>query len=98
MIPRIVLTAEHRSGWEKAAIRMGAVVLGLLVSALLIVATGKSPAVVFGTMFTGAFGSKWGITETLVRTTPLLLCSLGIALAARMQLWNVGAEGQFYMG
>jgi len=98
VIPRIMLTAENRNVWAKTAIRVGAIALGLAVSALLIMATGKSPTMVFGTMFTGAFGSKFGFTETLVRTTPLLLCSLGIALASRMQLWNIGAEGQFYMG
>jgi simple sugar transport system permease protein len=98
VIPRFVLHAQHRSGWQKAAIRVGAVLLGFLISAVLIMATGKDPVVVFGTMFSGAFGSKWGFSETLVRTTPLLLCSLGIALASRMQLWNIGAEGQFYMG
>lgn len=98
MIPRIVLTAEHRSSWERSAIRAGSVLLGLVVSALFVMSTGKSPVMVFGTMFSGAFGSWWGLTETLVRTTPLLLCSLGIALASRMQLWNIGAEGQLYMG
>ncbi|RYD02030.1 hypothetical protein N752_26625 [Desulforamulus aquiferis] len=49
-------------------------------------------------MFQGAFGSKYGISETLVKAIPLMLCGLGVSIAFRMQLWNIGAEGQFYMG
>ena len=49
-------------------------------------------------MFAGAFGDWNGVAETLVKTTPLLLAGLGVAVAFRMQLWNIGAEGQLYWG
>ena len=46
----------------------------------------------------GAFGSRLAITETLIRTTPLILTGLAAAVAFRARLWNIGAEGQFYAG
>ena len=49
-------------------------------------------------MFSGALGSEYGISETIVKMIPLAMCGLGIAIAFRMQIWNIGAEGQFYMG
>src|SRR5690606_37853888 len=61
-------------------------------------ATGSDALKVYATLWDGAFGSVFGFTETLVRTIPLLLCGLGVALAFRMLLWNIGAEGQFHMG
>ncbi|MEH6404753.1 MAG: ABC transporter permease [Sneathiella sp.] len=49
-------------------------------------------------LFKGAFGSKFAIAETLVRATPLMLTGLAAAVAFRAKLWNIGGEGQLYMG
>jgi simple sugar transport system permease protein len=49
-------------------------------------------------MLGSAFASSFGITETLVKAIPLMLCGLGVSLAYRIQVWNIGAEGQFVMG
>ena len=49
-------------------------------------------------MFEGAFGSSYALSETLVKAIPLMLAGLGVSLAFRMKLWNIGAEGQLYMG
>jgi simple sugar transport system permease protein len=49
-------------------------------------------------MFMGAFGSQFAIEGTIMKATPLILCGLGVSAAFRMQLWNIGAEGQLYMG
>lgn len=70
----------------------------LLVCALFLVLTGRDPFTVYGAMFKGALGSQYGLAETVVKAIPLMLCALGISVAFRMQLWNIGAEGQFYMG
>ena len=45
-----------------------------------------------------AFGSVGVISDTLVKATPLILTGLACALAFRMRLWNIGAEGQFLLG
>ena len=60
--------------------------------------TGKEPLLVYESMFSGALGNDYGLSETFVKMIPMALCALGIAVAFRMQIWNIGAEGQFYMG
>jgi simple sugar transport system permease protein len=60
--------------------------------------TGKNPGAVYLKMMTGAFGTEFGLTETLVKAIPLMLCGLGVSLAYRIQIWNIGAEGQFLAG
>ena len=74
------------------------ILVGLCFVGLFIAATGKSPLYIYGLMFEGAFGSAYGLSETVVKSIPLMLTGLGVALAFRMQLWNIGAEGQLYMG
>jgi simple sugar transport system permease protein len=74
------------------------VVLALVLGAVFLSLTGYSPAKVYSIMFDGAFGSKYGVSETVVKAIPLMLAGLGVSLAFRMLLWNIGAEGQLYMG
>jgi len=75
-----------------------AVLLAFSVVAVFILATGKNAATVYAKMLTGAFGTEFGLTETLVKAIPLMLCGLGVSLAYRIQVWNIGAEGQFVAG
>ena len=46
----------------------------------------------------GAFGSRFALSETLTRATPLILTGLAVAVAFRARLFNIGAEGQLYAG
>lgn len=94
----MIIQPKSRPAYQVALIYLAAVLLALLASAAFLAMAGKSPVAVLSAMLGGAFGSKYGLSETLVRSVPLILAGLGIALAARMQLWNVGAEGQIYMG
>ena len=68
------------------------------VGSIAMLLAGVSPAVGFGALFDGAFGTKGEIGETLVQTTNLLFPALGIALAFRAGLFNIGAEGQLIVG
>lgn len=77
---------------------LASVLLALLAGALFLRLTGSDPAEVYGMMLRGAFGSRYGATETMVKAIPLMLCGLGVGIAFRMLLWNIGAEGQLYMG
>ena len=52
----------------------------------------------YGLMISGTFGSVFSISEMLTRATPLILTGLAAAIAFRAKLWNIGAEGQLYMG
>jgi len=75
-----------------------AILLAFGLVAIFIAATGKNPGAVYAKMVGGAFGTPYGLTETLVKAIPLLLCGLGVSLAYRIQVWNIGAEGQFLAG
>jgi general nucleoside transport system permease protein len=57
-----------------------------------------SPFDGFYALFDGAFGTKGEVAETLVQTTNLLFPALGIAIAFRAGLFNIGAEGQLIIG
>ncbi len=73
--------------------------LGMLVTGfLLFSALGKDPVEAFYLFFVKPLSSSYGIGELLLKTTPLLLCGLGLALGFRANVWNIGAEGQLTMG
>lgn len=74
------------------------VVLAFVFCGVLIAFSGNDPLVVFARMFKGAFGSTYGLSETLLKAIPLLLCGLGVAIAYKIAIWNIGAEGQLVMG
>ncbi|WP_138751453.1 ABC transporter permease [Paenibacillus sinopodophylli] len=88
-------TAKNGATWWLPFV---SVLLALLVCGIFIAANGMNPFPVYKKMFTGAFGTAYGLTETLVKTIPLLLCGLGVAIAYRISVWNIGAEGQFAAG
>lgn len=77
---------------------VASVIAALLVCAIFIAANGMNPVTVYAKMLGGAFGSSFGLTETLVKAIPLLLCGLGVAIAYKIAVWNIGAEGQFAIG
>ncbi|WP_265519362.1 ABC transporter permease [Nitratireductor luteus] len=70
----------------------------LAIAGVLIMLAGAPVAEAFGQILNGAFGSRLGISETLTRATPLIFTGLAAAVAFRARLWNIGGEGQFYMG
>jgi simple sugar transport system permease protein len=73
-------------------------VLALVACGVLLLASGQNPIEVYRAIVRGSLGDRYGVAETLVKMIPLLLAGLGISLAFRMQLWNIGAEGQLYLG
>lgn len=72
--------------------------LTLVISALLIVACGASPVEAAGLFVKGIFGTKSSFAEIFVKACPLILTGLGCAVAFRTGFFNIGAEGQFYVG
>ncbi len=75
-----------------------AVLAALAISGGLIALTGASVLDAYGHILAGALGSRLAITETLTRATPLILTGLAAAVAFRARLWNIGGEGQFFIG
>lgn len=83
---------------KKAAGAVVMIVLALLIGAVLVILSGNSPIEAYSTIFSGAFGSKLRLAELFVKMIPLTIMALGISIAYRAQLWNIGADGQFTMG
>ncbi len=77
---------------------VGAVLFTLLVSALLVWWAGADVAQTYGLLLRGGFGSVFALSETFTRAIPLMLTGLAAAVAFRARLFNIGAEGQLYMG
>jgi general nucleoside transport system permease protein len=77
---------------------LGAIAFTLVICALLIVWAKADVFDAYAALFNGAFGSRFAITETLTRATPLIFTGLAAAVAFRARLYNIGAEGQLYMG
>ena len=75
-----------------------AVALALATVALLLVAVGSNPLDAYRDMWNAALGDRFALSTTVTKTMPRLLAALGIALALRAGLWNIGAEGQLYVG
>ena len=74
------------------------IALVLLAATLLVVASGASPVTAFSVFLKGIFGSKNSFCEVFVKGTPLILTGLACAVAFKTGFFNIGAEGQFYMG
>jgi simple sugar transport system permease protein len=85
-------------GWLPWATTLGSVLFALLVTALILVSVGADPLRSFRAIYLAAFGDSYVFSDTLVKATPLILTGLACLLAFRMRLWNIGAEGQFYLG
>ncbi len=75
-----------------------AIAVALVLGAVLIMAMGLNPLLAYESLANGAFGSVYGITNTLSKATPLIFTGLSFALAKKAGLLNIGAEGQLYMG
>lgn len=75
-----------------------AIVISLVFGAGIIALSNVSPIEAYKIMLDGAIGSTDGIAEVFVKVSPLLLTSIGVAIAFRTKVFNIGAEGQILMG
>lgn len=72
--------------------------IAFLIGAVLIQLAGSDPLVAYTAMVRGAFGGSRQLTETILKATPMLLVALGLTVAFKARVWNIGAEGQYFMG
>jgi simple sugar transport system permease protein len=77
---------------------LGAVVAALATTVLLLLATGSNPIDAINAIAEGSISSPYAISSSIEKAVPRLLAALGIALALRAGLYNIGAEGQIYIG
>jgi general nucleoside transport system permease protein len=73
-------------------------VAGLLAISSIFVIFGVNPLYAITKIFSGSFGSVYGIKETITKAIPLILIGSGLTLAFRAKFWNIGAESQLLMG
>jgi ABC-type uncharacterized transport system permease subunit len=88
----------RRPRWLIVAVPVGSVVFAFLVAAVVLLATGHNPVSAYRQLFDAAFTQNQSIDQTLIVATPLAFMGLAAAAAFRMKLYNIGAEGQMYMG
>lgn len=72
--------------------------LALLLGAVIILINGENPFLAYGALLKGAFGAKYKFASTLAKMVPLTLASLATAAAFRAGIFNIGVEGQLYLG
>jgi simple sugar transport system permease protein len=79
-------------------VALAAVALALVVGGLLMIFAGGDPVSAYRSLLDGAFGSPFNIGQVLVLAVPFTIIGLGLSLAFRGRVYNIGAEGQLYMG
>jgi simple sugar transport system permease protein len=93
-----IVSRPELTGFREKSQRAAAILAALAVAALFIRLIGYNPLDVFGKIFAGSLGTAYRFRETINKAIPLCVLSLGTAVAFRMKFWNIGQEGQFYLG
>lgn len=89
---------EHRPLALVVATPLIAIAAAMAIAGVLIAIAGAPVLEAYWLILKGAFGSRLSATETLTRAAPLILTGLAAAVAFRARLWNIGGEGQLYLG
>jgi ABC-type uncharacterized transport system permease subunit len=96
---RISLVRRERPSVVRQALTVvGSVLAALVVASVVLVLTGHKPLFVYVEMFRASFGTGLALTDTLASATPLIFTGLAAAVAFRVGLYNIGGEGQLYLG
>ena len=74
------------------------VLLAITVGSLFIIVTGKNPLEFLVLSFKGAFGNLYAVSNFIAKMIPLTFTGLAVAIAFRHHLFNIGMEGQLYLG
>ena len=98
----VQLLQRSRFDWGRVVLNVllptAGVLVALLIGAVLLLLLKADPIAAYAAMVRGAVGSTFGLTQTLVKATPLLLVGLGICIAFRANVINIGGEGQIIAG
>jgi simple sugar transport system permease protein len=84
--------------WLAIVVPVVSIAVAIVLSGLVLVLTGHPPVHSFRRLFDAAFLAKGALSDTLVSATPLAFTGLAAAVAFRMNLFNIGGEGQLYAG
>jgi ABC-type uncharacterized transport system permease subunit len=92
--PRI----EEAPRWLGPLVSVGAIVVALILGGVVLALVGGNPFRAYAHIARASFGDVGVFSDTLVKATPLILTGLACTVAFRMKLWNIGAEGQLFVG
>lgn len=95
---RIEQRLTENPWWLSLLLSFAAVIFALLIGALILALAGGDPWASYAHIANASFGSLGVFSDTLVKAIPIMLVGLACAIAFRMRLWNIGAEGQFFLG
>lgn len=84
--------------WLAVVVPAGSLVFAFFASGLVLLATGHDPLHAYRQLFDAGFVSRGALGQTLISATPLAFTGLAAAAAFRMRLFNIGGEGQLYIG
>ena len=84
--------------WLSPILTLISVIAALIFSGILIASVGGDPLYTYSRMWNAAFGSWFALSDSFTKAIPLILCGTACALAFQMKIWNIGAEGQFFLG
>jgi general nucleoside transport system permease protein len=88
--------------WKDAAFKIfipfAGMIVALIIGAIMLLILKANPLTAYSAMLNGALGNLYGMTQSIVKATPLLLVGLGICIAFRASVINIGAEGQIIAG
>ena len=88
----------HTAKWLDWASPLVAIALTLLVSSVMFWVLGTDPIEALQVFFIQPVSSLYGVSELLLKATPLILIGIGLSFGFRAGIWNIGAEGQLVMG
>jgi ABC-type uncharacterized transport system permease subunit len=89
---------ENVPRWLNYVVPLASVVLAAIVAGIVLAATGHNPLTTYQHIVQASITQPGAFSQTLVSMTPLMFTGLAAAIAFRMRLWNIGGEGQLYMG
>ena len=84
--------------WLSVAVPLGSLAVAFAVMAVVLVASGHDPLETYRKLLEAGFTGNQALSATLISATPILFTGLAAAVAFRMELFNIGAEGQLYLG
>jgi simple sugar transport system permease protein len=87
-----------RPRWLLFAVPAASILFAFVATGIVLLATGHDPIETYRRLLDAAFLQPGSLTQTLIQATPLVFTGLAASVAFRMRLYNIGGEGQLYLG
>ncbi len=90
--------SDEAPKWLSPLLTLAALAAALILTGILISAVGGNALYTYSKMWKAAFGTWFALSDSLTKAIPLIFTGIACAIAFHMKIWNIGAEGQFYLG